>query len=109
MLLRLETVLFICFHKVFLAVAEFGYQYTESDWIEVKLYSIVEECAVIIFDNEKILKIKLNREDAVNPVLSGHSKMYKTKVLMENGSLMKVENIAECFPRGAFCNTFDLH
>ena len=31
-------------------------------------------------------------------VLSGHSKIDKTKVLMENGSLMKVESIAECSP-----------
>ena len=29
-------------------------------------------------------------------VLSGHSKMDKTKVLKTNGSLMKVESIAEC-------------
>ena len=40
----------------------------------------------------------------VKPVLSGHLKEDKIKVLMENGSLMKVESIAECF-----CNTFDLH
>ena len=39
----------------------------------------------------------------VKPVLSGHSKIDKTKVLKTNGSLMKVECIA------AFCNTFDLH
>ena len=39
----------------------------------------------------------------VKPVLSGHSKIDQTKVLMTNGSLMKVESIA------AFCNTFDLH
>ena len=32
----------------------------------------------------------------------------KTKVLTTNGSLMKVESIAEC-SLGAFCNTFDLH
>ena len=31
----------------------------------------------------------------------------KTKSLMTNGSLMKVESIAEC-SLGAFCNTFDL-
>ena len=37
----------------------------------------------------------------VQPVLNGHSKIYKTKVLMESGSLMKVVSIAEC--------TFDLH
>ena len=30
----------------------------------------------------------------VKPVLSGHSK--KTKILMTNGSLMKVKSIAEC-------------
>ena len=35
-------------------------------------------------------------------------KIDKTKVLMANGSLMKVESIAECSLR-AFCNTFDLH
>ena len=35
-------------------------------------------------------------------------KIDKTNVLMTNGSLMKVESIAECF-LGAFCNTFDLH
>ena len=44
----------------------------------------------------------------VKPVLRGHSKIDKTKVLKTNGSLMKVESIAECF-LGAFCNSFDLH
>ena len=44
----------------------------------------------------------------VKPVLSGHSKIDKTKALKANGSLMKVERIAECSKR-AFCNTFDLH
>ena len=32
----------------------------------------------------------------VKPVLRGHSKIDKTKSLMTNGSLMKVESIAEC-------------
>ena len=32
----------------------------------------------------------------VKPVLSGHSKIGKTMILMANGSLMKVESIAEC-------------
>ena len=32
----------------------------------------------------------------VKPVISGHSKIDKTKVLKINGSLMKVESIAEC-------------
>ena len=34
----------------------------------------------------------------VKPVLSGHSKIDKTKILMTNGSLMKVESMAECSP-----------
>ena len=40
-----------------------------------------------------------NREDykcSVKPVLRGHLKIDKTKVLMENGSIMKVKSIAEC-------------
>ena len=32
----------------------------------------------------------------VKPVLSGHSKIDKTKVLMTNTSITKVEGIAEC-------------
>ena len=40
----------------------------------------------------------------VKPVLSGHSKIDKTKDLKTGGSLMKVESIAE-----AFSYTFDLH
>ena len=38
------------------------------------------------------------RSYTVKPVLNGHSKINKTKVLMTNGSLMKVESIAECSP-----------
>ena len=34
--------------------------------------------------------------------------MDTTKILKSNGSLMKVESIAEC-SLGAFCNTSDLH
>ena len=47
-------------------------------------------------------------KNTVKPVLSGYSKIDKTKVLKINDSLMKVESIAEC-SLGAFCNTFDLH
>ena len=36
--------------------------------------------------------------NTVKPVLSGHSKIDKTKILMTNGSLMMVERIAECSP-----------
>ena len=48
------------------------------------------------------------KDTTVKPVLSGHSKIEKKKVLKTNGSLMKVKTIAEC-SLGAFCNTFDLH
>ena len=34
-------------------------------------------------------------DNTVKPVLSGHSKLDKTKVLKTNGSLMKVKGIAE--------------
>ena len=37
-------------------------------------------------------------ESTVKPVLSSHSKKAKIKVLITNGSLMKVESIAECSP-----------
>ena len=36
------------------------------------------------------------KDNTVKPVLSGHLKKDKTKVLMENGSLRKVKSIAEC-------------
>ena len=44
----------------------------------------------------------------VKAVLSGPSKIGKTRVLKTHGSFMKVESIAKC-SLGAFCNTFDLH
>ena len=44
-------------------------------------------------DNEKSVSI-----NTVKPALSGHSKKDKTKILMTNGSLMKVKSIAECSP-----------
>ena len=50
----------------------------------------------------------INLNTTVKPVLSGHSKIDKIKVLKSNDRLMKVESIAEC-SLGAFCNTFDLH
>ena len=34
----------------------------------------------------------------VKPVVSGHSKIGKTKILMTNGSLMKVESIIRMLP-----------
>ena len=57
----------------------------------------------------KTLLVALQRlPDTVKYVIIGHSKIDTTMVLKTNGSLMKVEIIAEC-SLGAFCNTFDLH
>ena len=58
--------------------------------------------------NNDIPKYYIPEYDTVKPVISGCSKIDKTKVLKTNGSLMKVETIAEC-SLGAFCNTFDMH
>ena len=41
--------------------------------------------------NEVIFK-----RSTVNPVLNGHLKIDKTKVLMTNGSLMNVKSISKC-------------
>ena len=38
------------------------------------------------------------KQHTVKPVLKGHLKIDTTKTLMTNGSLMKVESIAECSP-----------
>ena len=44
---------------------------------------------------------------SVSAFLIYERNIVKTKIIMTNGSLMKVENMAEGL--GAFCNTFDLH
>ena len=54
------------------------------------------------------MNTRVDNKNTVKHVLSGHSKIDKTKALKTNGSLMKVESIAECF-LGAFCNILDLH
>ena len=50
----------------------------------------------------KILKIQL--QSTVKPVLSRHSKIDKTKILMTNDR----SKVMQDAPFGAFCNTFDL-
>ena len=52
----------------------------------------------------QITKIK----STVKPVLNGHSKIYKTNILMANGSLIR-SKVLQNAPLGAFCNTFGLH
>ena len=46
--------------------------------------------------------VKITIMNTVKPVQNGHSKIDKTKILMTNGSLMKVKSIGEC-------NDYDLH
>ena len=43
-------------------------------------------------------------KERVKPVLSGHSKIDKTKASKTGGSLVQVNSIGECS-----CNTFDLY
>ena len=57
--------------------------------------------------NPKNLSSDCSYRGTVKPVLSGHSKIDKTKILMINGSLMKVK-VLQNAPIRAFCNTFDL-
>ena len=53
-------------------------------------------------------RIRVNySKTCLKPPLKNYKTIF-TKVLKTNGSLMKVESIAEC-SLGAFCNTFDLH
>ena len=57
--------------------------------------------SIVKFHGQKIW-VPEHDHITVKPVLSCHSKIDKRKMLMTNGSLMKVESIAECY-------TFDLH
>ena len=41
-------------------------------------------------------ELSLQKRNTVKSVLNGHSKIDNTKILITNGSLMKVESIAEC-------------
>ena len=51
-----------------------------------------------MFSSQMFIKLICRIQVTVKPVLSGHSIIDKTKVLIANGSLMKVESIAECSP-----------
>ena len=57
---------------------------------------------VTVTDNKSMKKVRSKKGRCyfnlctVKPVLNGHSKIDKTKVLKTNGSLMKVQSIAEC-------------
>ena len=53
----------------------------------------MQKCATNL---NTVSEFKRKNKYTVKPVLSGHLKIDKTKVLMEIGSLMEVESIAEC-------------
>ena len=65
---------------------------------KIKPYSILAEKSSTL---NMILPDSTDTEK--EPTVNGHSKIDKKQVLKTNGSLMKVESIAEC------CNTFDVH
>ena len=60
------------------------------------------------FEKMDRLDSYFKHRDTVKPVLRGHSKIDKIKVLKTNCSLVKIESIAACC-LAACCNTFDLH
>ena len=45
-----------------------------------------------------VIKLDIKLDNTVKPLLSDHSKIDKTKILMTSNSLMKGESIAECSP-----------
>ena len=65
----------------------------------IKIHSLIVPTKLHLRLFKVGLKIK---HSTVKLVLSGHSKIYKTKDLKTDGSLIKVDG-------GAFCNTFGLH
>ena len=77
-------------------------------WQEDRHQASIYENTEHLGDQILVAQAVITENNTVKPVLSGHLKLDKTNVLMENGSLMKVKSIAEC-STGAFCNTFDLH
>ena len=53
---------------------------------------------LLLFSCKKNLEACILYSELTQYSKSGHLKRDKTKVLIENGSLMKVESIAECSP-----------
>ena len=51
-------------------------------------------CTVVEKGKSAYIKNIYDIHNTANPVLSSHSKIDQTKILMANGSLMKVESIA---------------
>ena len=72
-----------------------------ADGLERELEAVRDQMKQSQKDRDRTLKDKETLLEEVKyiqykPVLSGHSKLDKIKILSSNGSLMKVESIAEC-------------
>ena len=62
-------------------------------------------CEPFLIETSALKMLKM--ASTVKPALKGHSQLDKTKILMTNGSLMKVKSIADCSPWSS-CNIIDL-
>ena len=89
-----------CAYNEVFKICNFTTQNAKITWQKITLSLIIPLKCLIKYLSPYIPVLIYT---TVKPVLSDHSKMDKTKVLMTNGSLMKVKSIAE------FCNSFDLH
>ena len=73
----------------------------------VSFFVINDLCLILTIFPPISFALKMSGACTVNPILCGHSKIDKTKVLKTDGSLVQVEKIAEC-SLAAFCNTLGL-
>ena len=74
------------------------YDYSKKVWTKVKLLLMEQsDLGSLFHTTSNMIKSfeKKVKSYTVKPVLSCHLKIEKTKVLMENCSLMKVESIAD--------------
>ena len=70
---------------------------------DVKIVVYTRVLAMLTASSQESYPYHVNKGEltlyiTVKPLLSGHLKIDKTKILMTNGSLMKVKSIAECSP-----------
>ena len=63
----------------------------DPDEMQQKMWSAIKVISAI-----KVTSSGTDLHDTVKPVLSGQSKIDKTKTLLTNGSLTKVQSMAEC-------------
>ena len=92
------TFLMICSQVVRAILMDLSTTGTRSSWTALSTAALTNCFSWGLACNTPILNVLKKETATVKPVLSGHSKIDKTKVFMANGSLMRVERIAECFP-----------